>query len=70
MARTNRQDPTAPTATVRHSRGVSLANRGAGLRFWRGEANADAPHGKKGLRRIARARQGRAFARELATLGY
>ena len=35
-----------------HSRGVSLRNRGAGLGFWRDEAQADG--GKRRLRRRAR----------------
>lgn len=50
----------------RHSRGVSLRGRGAGVHFYRDEASADG--GKQYLRRRARRRGERAWRHEFELL--
>lgn len=47
---------------AKHSRGVMLRNRGAGLHFWRDEASGDG--GKRYLRKRARRLGRRQWLRE------
>src|SRR5438552_1978743 len=56
---------TARRPTIRHSRGISLASRGAGAHLYRNEIESDG--GKAALRRKARRVGKQAFRRALAS---